>query len=541
MRPRWIVRAWLAPLVLVALDCGSVSPRTPPDLGPPGPTPRLVSQDLVELRVANASQWPGGQAEVSIAVDRYDPARVVAAAMNLPDGRLLMMSSGDGGMTWSRALLPFDSGATLLADPMVAFDSRGRAYVAYIPVVNGDQNLGIDVSRSDDGGRSWSAALALVSRRNDDDKVALAVDDSQGSPYRDSVYVAWKRPKGAIYLSRSQDGGESFSRPRLLERAAVSGLDLEVSADGVVYLAANDRSSRSIRVLRSRDGGASFAPSVKVADVRSGFFTVPPSACVRRALVQTSLGVDRSAGAGRGTLYVSWADNPNGVSEEQCSRACDPHSPCTSNVYFSRSLDQGTTWSEPMTVHEDRSESSYFEYGDYQGLAVASRRLYAAWAEFAGPSAESQIAVASASFDGSEAGWTVALDPNDEWLLTSVGRVGAPTAANAYLYLVSPHGGSRRYLTPRGQQSQQPVAYMAFELSGSFSATIPLRREILGSEQGPTLLTAVLVPAAESADSPEDVASSVLKVAVADLVQGRPLGCVPPAGEAGAGSALAED
>lgn len=391
----------------------------------------------------NASRWPGTQAEVSIAVDRLDPRRVVAAAMNLEEGNLLTTWSADAGETWSSALLPLPTGATLHADPMVAFDSRGAVYLAVIPVARGNSPLGIEVLRSDDGGRSWSAPVRISKATGRDDKLALAMDDNPESPFRDRIHVAWKWPSGGTFYSYSDDRGAHFTRPRLVDVPAVSGLDLATTADGELYLAADDGDARVMRVMRSPDGGAYFLPSVGVAPVRAQWFTAQPSHCQRMSLVHASVAVDRSNGPHRNTVYLTWADY---ASDTSCTDSCNPATPCHTEVFVSRSVDHGRTWSTPSSIPEQRagtdryfqwsrvdpstgtlyvsykesgvgehrretdvflthsrdggetwagfvrlsSESgdasrSTFQYGDYQGLAVSGGRVYAAWSDYRNP------------------------------------------------------------------------------------------------------------------------------------------------------------
>ncbi len=297
----------------------------------------------------NASQWPGTQAEVSIAADPSDPAVVLAAAMNLSDGRILAMSTRDGGETWTRVPVPLGEGSSLDNDPMVAFDSRGAAYLARVPAGSG--GTGIDVVRSPDGGRTWEAAVR-VAGLDRNDKVALAVDDDARSPYRDRVYVAWKWPRGGVFVSRSLDSGETFSPPQLVEQAVVTGLDLAVGGDGAVYLAFRDGPRHSIRVMRSQDGGETFEPSVEAAPVNTRTDLVPPSHCIRPVIVQASVSVDRSGGPRRGAVYAAWADYPPGVG--QCGEVCGAPAVCAPDVYFSRSDDGGLTWSQPAPVDDER-------------------------------------------------------------------------------------------------------------------------------------------------------------------------------------------
>jgi len=188
--------------------------------GAAGVSARFAQDGLDVGLDRNASNWPGTQAEVSIAVDPSDPAIVLAATMNVPDGRLLAMSSRDFGVTWTRAPVPKGDGSTIDNDPMVAFDTQGAAYLARIPA--GPSGTSVDVVRSPDGGRTWEPAVR-ISSSGMDDKVALAVDDTPDSPWRDLVYVAWKLPRGGVFVSRSLDHGTTFTAPLRIDDAAEGG------------------------------------------------------------------------------------------------------------------------------------------------------------------------------------------------------------------------------------------------------------------------------------------------------------------------------
>ena len=410
----------------------------------------------------DASQWPGPQAEISIAVDRFHPQTAIAATMNIDEGQMLVVSTSDAGETWSRTLLPFGTGATLDADPWVTFDSRGRAFLAKIPVIGGNYNLGIDVCRSDDGGQTWSPAKRISQAINQDDKLTIVADDNPESPFRDRVYVAWKRPSRGPYVSRSLDRGETYSAPQAVDSSLVTGHAMAVAADGTLYLAFRDYARHTIRVIRSFDGGASFSPSIGIADVRAGFFVIPPSACLRKALVHASVAVDRSDGPDRGRVYVAWPDYPPGISDASCPYACVGASPCAPRVYVSSSMDRGETWTTPQVVHEeevfsvvDRYHSwltvdpsdgvvyvaykdsrndpsragsdvylsrsldggqswapsmrvssatsvstNLFQFGDYQSMAASAGLVYVAWADSRADSAESEVYVRVLHADG---------------------------------------------------------------------------------------------------------------------------------------------
>jgi hypothetical protein len=396
---------------------------------------------------------PGHQGEVSIAADRNQAGRVVAASMSLEDGRLLVMASDDGGRSFVKSRIPTSAGAIFDADPWVGFDSRGRAFLAHIPVAPGNRPVGIEVARSEDGGHTWGRSVRISSNLGKDDKVALEVDDHERSPFQDAIHVAWKWPGGGVLYSRSLDSGSTFSEPRLIDSTAASGLDFAVDALGGVYLALYDHDRRSIRMYRSVDGGASFLSSLRIAPVRAGWFSDQPSHCRRQSLTHASIDVDRG-----GTLYATWADYEKGVDPATCTReGCSLDDPCHTDVYFSLSRDHGRSWSEPLAIADEdeqgpnapggdrffpwvavdpidgtvsvaykdtraaptrqgtdvflsrsndcglsferpirlSSASSFavtsdFQYGDYQGLDAAAGSIYAAWTDYR-PDADGRV------------------------------------------------------------------------------------------------------------------------------------------------------
>ena len=479
-RTRWTVLAWIASLsIAVGLCSCLVLPvwRTPSDRSPltvpssaelgagrgtrtPPVSPRHTAtrKSRVELpavaiehREVNASQTSGNLAEVSIAVDPARPDRVLAAAMDLTAHTIRTMATDDGGQTWIGTSIPVSSDAGYHADPMVAFDTQGRVHLVHIPVRQ-SHTLGIEVNRSDDGGRTWTSSLR-ISEQTDDDKTALAVDEDPDSPFSDRVYVAWKLPAGGVFFTFSDDRGVSYTPAQRISGAAISGLDLATSPEGAVYLVANAGAGfpRGILFFRSLDGGLTFEPSRRIV-ATPDWYTRTPSICTRMALIHASVGVDRSIGAGRGNVYVTWSDySPRGAG---CAGSCDAGAACHADVFVSRSEDGGETWSEPRPVHEgelgtsdqyhqwlgvdprdgalyvaykdtrddpsrsathvylnrsrDRAESfepslrlssasslagNSFQYGDYQGLAVVGGVVYVAWADFRSSSSASQIYV----------------------------------------------------------------------------------------------------------------------------------------------------
>lgn len=130
---------------------------------------------------------------------------------------ILVARSGDRGATWGTPMRvnAMEGSASYnesyywwLSLPSIVTDSQGRVYVAWADWGTGDMD--VLVSRSDDGGASWS----LPGRINDDSSgreqrmVSLAVDPT------DRLHAAWYDNRTGnlnVFYSSSSDGGESWT------------------------------------------------------------------------------------------------------------------------------------------------------------------------------------------------------------------------------------------------------------------------------------------------------------------------------------------
>ena len=116
------------------------------------------------------------QNETTIAVNPTNPNNLIAGANDyrvccdftgLNDATAWAYSSFDGGQTWGNVQVPgltAETGATgsmkkfdSAGDPVMAFGSDGTAYYANIAFSRVSPVSGIVVSRSTDGGKTWSA------------------------------------------------------------------------------------------------------------------------------------------------------------------------------------------------------------------------------------------------------------------------------------------------------------------------------------------------------------------------------------------------
>jgi hypothetical protein len=294
----------------------------------------------------------------------------------------------------------------------------------------------VSVSRSSDGGVTWSepttvlqghgAAIGPANQAVFYDKEWITVDNNPTSPFYGRAYLTTSRflnalhgayAESPIWFSYSDDGGVSWSSPKEISgshpsctfQTTGSGTDCdedqfsipEVASDGTLYVhflnGQNDAEwevpldlDNQVMVTRSTDGGATFDPPVPVAQLEDGLSDMPWSVIGRQTVWGHQL---RWTSAGNISVNpndpldvtVVWADrgtaNPNATPDCFANAPGDPpdYDPCdagpdsNTDVYVSRSVDGGTTWSD-RTLFDGAAGHQWFPWADHKSdgtLAVA--------------------------------------------------------------------------------------------------------------------------------------------------------------------------
>lgn len=355
----------------------------------------------------------GPAAEVSLAVNPLDPLNLVGGAKDFSlgedprCGRHSVWSgvywSRDGGRTWGNGLLPGhpkDARRTALSDyacgsdPVLAFGPDGTVYYASLHVTMDPDdpppvpqmapvlgyatlNGAVAVTRSRDGGETWDDPVLIATAGPGEilDKEWIAVDARTGH-----LYVSYLDASGVLVAQSSQDQGETWSAPVALAEGAQFG-QIAVTPDGAVhftYWATRQGDDLSAIYHRSSaDGGATWSAPARVAD----FVPVLDFGVLHkyRVVANPALAADPTSGA----LYVAY-----------------PHLRDNLDVFAVASTDGGETWSAPVRVNDDLAGPQNGQW--MPAVAVGpDGTLHATWIDYRDdPRGESAYVYHAFSTDG---------------------------------------------------------------------------------------------------------------------------------------------
>ncbi len=309
---------------------------------------------------SSGTVYAGAEVEPMLAVNPANPDNLVGVWQqdrwsNGSARGLVTGASLDGGRTWTLAAAAFSrctgGDATnggdyeRASDPWVTFAPDGTAWQIALATVR--QASAMLVSRSADGGRTWSAPTTLIrdSGTAFNDKESITADRFDAR----FVYAIWDRLNGAngapTYFARTTDGGATWEPARAIYDPGNTGQTINnqivVLNDGtlVAFFTRLPTTLTSgyrpeMFVLRSTDRGATWSAPIPVATVQS------------LGTRDDESGFDVRDGANLGSI----AAGPNGelaVVWQDARFSGGTHD----GVAFSRSTDGGFTWSAPVRIN----------------------------------------------------------------------------------------------------------------------------------------------------------------------------------------------
>lgn len=316
-----------------------------------------------------------------LSIGRDGTVYLVSFSLSFERTRLQIHTSDDGGRTWSEPSTVAGGAVALHDKPAITADPTQDcvAYVVWVeqPTIFGPSDAVILFSRTDDCGRSWSllptpAIVRSLDREPWAPEVLVLADGTlltmaTWSNFDDEEPDALP---DAIVVSRSEDGGETWSSPVTVAEftPGPQGHDpetdeniktqhtiasAEVGPDGQVHIAFHHETeggAEQIRVVSSTDATAEEwrEPTVVSAPGADPFLPV-------------------IAAAGNGALGVTYYDLRDDVPGDE---------PLTTHVFFAHSRDSGQTWHErrlagPFDLRSGiirRIPSQGYWVGEYHGL-----------------------------------------------------------------------------------------------------------------------------------------------------------------------------
>ena len=139
---------------------------------------------------------------------------------------------------------------------------------------------------------------------------------------------------------------------------------LDVDANGNVHITFSGVTSNGVYFFHtvSEDGGKTYSNPVVISqyygtEINAGAKEDVIGINYGRLYPCPQLAIDKSGGANAGNLYFTWT--ANGISSN-IGQGLD--------IYFSKSTDNGKTWSQPMVVNDDEKNDNTQNY--YSSLAV---------------------------------------------------------------------------------------------------------------------------------------------------------------------------
>ena len=365
-----------------------------------GPATRVAGPGLRNVRVNDPArdrhqQDQTTQSETSIAV----LGRNVAIGYNDSQQSLLFTTQGtslsgyaysrDGGRTFTDGgALPNRPGYVNFGDPWLTSDRAGRMYYATLAGTP-NFNLGVSVARSTNGGRSWTDPVQVSPGDPPvefyiGDKPAMTAGRSSAQPRRDVLYVAWddlffgfEDAFTGLPVARSTDGGRTWTvayaaRHSLFAEGCsftqyLGAQPIVDPANATLYVAAErfqiddpnceggDLVTSQV-IFKSTDGGRSFGPAVKIADITPAGTTetvagpailLGPGKAMRTAEFPV-LAFHRNA------LYVAWNEGRGGHS----------------HLRLASSTNQAASWRLRWLTGGNADEAQPALSGDREGLHV---------------------------------------------------------------------------------------------------------------------------------------------------------------------------
>lgn len=325
---------------------------------------RSIDRGVTFSGPQNLSNDPGGATPANIAVDSAGTIYVVWAGWSTNGGFLTRSSDGS---TFSAPVKIADN---MSWTPTITLDPGGRIYFAW---QDGSRYQSLFFSQSSDGGGTFASPILLSTISPFGSTPLLGVDTSG------NIDVVWEGcfSNCQIWFSGSKDGGAAFSQQ--IQIGTVfdfhSPLAMAIGSNGDLNVVFNTVPYGSVYLSRSTDGGTSFT-STNVSNNSNQPFTSPTDA---RIAIDSKGDIDVGWEDNSGVIFFSTSTDQGGTfsssvisngvvsnfdpqivldSSDNINLVWTGYSSGSYDVFFSRSNDGGTTFSMPQKLSNNTGSSS---------------------------------------------------------------------------------------------------------------------------------------------------------------------------------------
>jgi hypothetical protein len=246
--------------------------------------------------------------------------------------------SSDAGQTWTFPGV-IDPGI-FRSDPVLDYDLNGNFYYNSL-TVNGNQ-YPCKVFESTDGGISWNNGVDI----GGGDKAWMTIDRTGGVD-NGNIYSTWTQMYsfcGPHNFTRSSTGGSTFESCISVAGFPMWGT-MAVGINGALFIGGTEMLAPDTIVIakspNAKVPGSTINWNTPVAIGLNGYISGNTTINPAGLLGQVNIDIDRSSGPGSGNTYIAVSAAPF---------TGDP-----GDVLFMKSTNGGTIWSAPQKINDDTS------------------------------------------------------------------------------------------------------------------------------------------------------------------------------------------
>ena len=290
--------------------------------------------------------------EPSIIMDPKNP-NVIIGGSNLRN----YFVSLDTGCTWTSNQLSSSFG--VWGDPAITVDTGGAFYFFHLSnPASGNWIDRIVCQKSVDRGETWSdGTYTGLNDTAAQDKHWPIVDRENNM-----IYVTWTQfdkygssnplDSSNILFSKSADAGLTWSDAKRINKFAGDCIDSDNTVEGAVPAVGPNgevyvswAGPLGLTFNRSLDQGEHWLDEEKIINAIPGGWDYAIPGIYRANGLPVTV-CDLSNGPHRGTIYVNWSDQRNGIDD--------------TDVWLVKSTDGGQSWSAPQRVNDDIGANQQF-------------------------------------------------------------------------------------------------------------------------------------------------------------------------------------